>query len=65
MKSGMTDTVDCETDQVGVEPVQSRAMRRAMISGIFTMPAVAAFIVILFLVLGRARVSETVTRFLE
>ena len=40
-------------------------MRRVIFSGIYTMPAIAGLIVILFLVIGHARVSETVTRFLE
>lgn len=59
------DPAGSGTDSVGPEPVMQRAMRRAMFNGIFMMPAVAALIVILFLVLGHARVSETVTRFLE
>ena len=65
MKTGTADAVNCEPEQPGDEPVIKRAMHRAMFSGIITMPAVAAFIVILYLVVGRARVSETVTRFLE
>jgi hypothetical protein len=65
MKVEDSGVVECRDDLIGTEPARSRAMRRAMFSGIFMMPFVAAFIVILFLVLGRARVSETVTRFLE
>ncbi len=59
------DTVGCETDSDAPASVMGRAMRKAMFKGIFTMPFVAALIVILFLVLGHARVSETVTRFFE
>jgi len=65
MKYGTTGAVNCEPDQPGDEPVIKRAMRHAMISGIFMMPAVAALIVILFLTMGHSRVSETLTRFLE
>jgi len=54
-------------DPAGVTPgpAKNHAMRRAMVSSIFMMPSVAALIVILFLVMGHARVSETVTRFFE
>jgi two-component system, LytTR family, sensor histidine kinase AlgZ len=65
MNADAPETLGCANDVAGAEPVKSGAMRRVMFSVIFTMPAVAALIVILFLVLGRARVSETVTRFLE
>jgi len=65
MKTEDFEAVECSDDLTGTGLAKSRAMRRAMFSGFFMMPFVAAFIVILFLVLGRARVSETVTRFLE
>jgi two-component system sensor histidine kinase AlgZ len=65
MNVDTTDAVGCGTDSEAPEPVIKRAMRRAMFNGIFMMPAVAAFIVILFLAIGHARVSETVTRFFE
>src|ERR1035438_9982356 len=65
MNVDATDPVGCAVDPDAPEPVIKRAMRRAIFNGIFMMPAVAAFIVILFLAIGHARVSETVTRFLE
>ncbi len=65
MKSDTTDTVNCEPDPAGDESVIDRAMRRAMVGGILSMPAVAALIVILFLTMGHSPVSETVKRFLE
>jgi two-component system sensor histidine kinase AlgZ len=65
MKPDSTVTVNCEPEQPGDESVINRAMRRTMISAIFTMPAVAALIVILFLTMGHSRISETLTRFLE
>ncbi len=65
MTVDITDPVACRTDSNAPEPVIRRAMRRAMFNGIFILPLVAALIVILFLVLGHVRVSETVTRFFE
>ena len=65
MNVDTTETAGCETGAIGSEPGKSGAMRRAMFSGIFMMPFVAALIVILFVVMGHARVSETVTRFFE
>jgi two-component system sensor histidine kinase AlgZ len=67
MNCDTPDLVEGKPDGTEIPPesLKSRAMRNAMFSGIFTMPAVAALIVILFIVLGRARVSETVTRFFE
>ncbi len=51
MNVDTTETAGCETGAIGSEPGKSGAMRRAMFSGIFMMPFVAALIVILFLVL--------------
>jgi sensor histidine kinase YesM len=53
-----------QCDSIPAHPTKNRsAFVEGLVSGIWIVPAVAAFIVVLFLVLGRARISETGIRF--
>lgn len=53
-----------QSDAIPALPVKNRsALVEGLLSGAWMVPAVAVFIVVLFLVLGRARISETGIRF--